>query len=73
MNDQQILPDVTATFAALESVTRRQYAILWRLAESAPDAMLAAMDDADRAAMPELAGQAWNVAALTAADVLRRA
>jgi len=43
-----------AAFAALESVLRRQSELLARLADSAPDALLAAMTIDDCVAMPLL-------------------
>jgi hypothetical protein len=49
---------LSAAFAALESVTRRQYALLVRLADSAPDVLLAAMTIDDRTIMPLLAQRA---------------
>jgi len=47
-----------AAFAALESVTKRQYALLTRLADAAPDVLLAAMTIDDRAVMVELTRRA---------------
>jgi len=45
---------------ALESVLRRQSALLERLACLAPGALLAAMTDADRVAMPLLVQRAQD-------------
>ena len=56
-----IRDEFKAAFNALDSVNRRQYAILWRLAESAPDVLLAAMDDHDRKVMVMLAQRAQDV------------
>jgi len=56
--DMEIL---SAAFAALESVDRRQYALLTRLADSAPAALLAAMNELDREIMPLLAQRAQDV------------
>jgi len=56
-----------AAFAALESVTKRQYALLTRLADAAPAVLLAAMNEIDRAVMVELVRRA------TQADVQSQA
>jgi len=63
MNCQQTetIEILTAAFAALESVDRRQYALLTRLADSAPAALLAAMTIDDRLIMPLLVQRAQDV------------
>ena len=64
----EILSDA---FAALEAVTRRQYAILELLARIVPAVLLAAMSDTDKLAMPLLVERAmWYY---ETSDVQRRA
>ena len=52
---------LAAAFDALDAITRRQYHLLNRLADSVPEAVLAVMDETDREFMPVLAQRAESV------------